>query len=76
MAGMIVVIPEKEADPPYPSEETVGFCSWLCAAPPTLQRAGKVMTLDAAWGIRRVGGITGPLHRTGRPGTFLDLLSP
>lgn len=49
---------------------------WLCAALSTLQGAGKMMTLGAAWGIRGAGGVTGPLHGTGRPGTFLELLSP
>lgn len=77
MAAVVMVIHEKEADPPCPAEEMVWVSApWLCAALPTLQGAGRVMTLGAAWGIRGAGGITGPLHGTDRPGTFLDLLSP
>lgn len=63
MAAVVMVIHEKEADPPCPAEEMVWVSApWLCAALPTLQGAGRVMTLGAAWGIRGAGGITGPLH--------------
>lgn len=72
MAGIVMIIHGKEADPPCPPEEAMWVSApWLSAALPTLQGAGKMMTSGAAWGIRGAGGVTGPLHGTGRPGTFL-----
>lgn len=35
-----------------------------------------MMALGAAGASRGTGGIRGPLHGAGRPGTVLDLLSP
>lgn len=70
MAGIIMVIHDKEAPLPCPAEVIV-WVSAPCAALPMLQGAEKVMGLGAAWGIRGAGGITGLLHGTGRPGTFL-----
>lgn len=51
MAGIIMVIHEKEADLPCPAEEMV----WVLlpgSALPTLQGAENVMTLSAPWDFR------------------------